>query len=406
MHWGWVCEGWKRGRTPGRPSRWPTRGSTLETWLRPRTSGWARPWGPYRRVRVGKVPAGRGSLGRGWGCRTPSVLQGALEGEGSPPPPRGPRGPMGHRGAPAAPILGPPDPPVGNFPPSRSPAVAEPQRRTHCGEGGWGGVGYRDLRSRSRFPVAIVTPPRSPPNAAFIAKREPISEGAGRSSANRDGGAGLWGTGCGQAGSPGRCPPTQRPRARCPHPRVPIRVSPSRMSHNGWPYTAGVPLPALPGCPRTECPFAVGVPVSVVPIASDPSPSVPFPCVPVTSIFRPRLPTPGAPMQCLCVTPPHASAPWPLCLSPGLSVTQMGNVGTSCCPGGPPQGVRLAWMRVGTSRGHGGDGVGLGTGHGSHHCLSSMSVTGQHRWQCSRARRIHLMRSCKDGDREMGRGMM
>lgn len=201
-------------------------------------------------------------------------------------------------------------------------------------------------------------------------------------------------------------PPTQRPRARCPHPRVPIRVSPSRMSHNGWPYTAGVLLPALPGCPRTECPFTVGVPVSVVPIASDPSPSVPFPCVPVTSIFRPRLPTPGAPMQCLCVTPPHASAPWPLSLSPGLSVTQMGNVGTSCCPGGPPQGVRLAWMGVGTSRGHGGDGVGLGTGHGSHHCLSSMSVTGQHRWQCSRARRIHLMRSCKDGDREMGRGMM
>lgn len=254
MHWGWVCEGWKRGRTPGRPSRWPTRGSTLETWLRPRTSGWARPWGPYRRVRVGKVPAGRGSLGRGWGCRTPSVLQGALEGGGgSPPPPRGPRGPMGHRGAPAAPILGPPDPPVGNFPPSRSPAVAEPQRRTHCGEGGWGGVGYRDLRSRSRFPVAIVTPPRSPPNAAFIAKREPISEGAGRSSANRDGGAGLWGTGCGHAGTPG-------PLHSDPVPGVPIHMSPSRCPRAGCPTTGG-PIPLV--FPRRHSPV---VPVLSVPL--------------------------------------------------------------------------------------------------------------------------------------------
>lgn len=267
---------------------------------------------------------------------------------------------------------------------------------------GWGGI--------SRPPVTIEIPGRDRNPSSFPTQRRLHSEAGAN---QRRGGAllrqsgrrgGTLGDGMRPRGD--SRPPTQRPRARCPHPRVPIQVSPSRMSHNGWPYTAGVPPPALPGCPRTECPFAVGVPVSVVPIASDPSPSVPFPCVPVTSIFRPRLPTPGAPMQCLCVTPPHASAPWPLCLSPGLSVTQMGNVGTSCCPGGPPQGVRLAWMRVGTSRGHGGDGVGLGTGHGSHHCLSSMSVTGQHRWQCSRARRIHLMRSCKDGDREMGRGMV
>lgn len=105
---------------------------------------------------MGKVPAGRGSLGRGWGCRTPSVLQGALEGGG------GPRRPQGVQGVPWD-IAVPPPPPSSD--PRTLPSVISPPPALLLSQspsavltaGRGGGVGWdiatsghdRDSRSRS-----------------------------------------------------------------------------------------------------------------------------------------------------------------------------------------------------------------------------------------------------------------
>lgn len=54
---------------------------------------------------------------------------------------------------------------------------------------------------------------------------------------------------------------------------------------------------------------------------------------------------------------------------------------------------------------HGGDGMDLARGHGSHHRLSFMNFTTQMAAQQNEENPFNAV-FCKDGDREMGQGMV